>query len=101
MSAVNINRNNFQKEILDSGKKVLLDFWAPWCAPCRMVSPILEEIAAQRPDVKVAKVNIDEEMELALEHRIYSIPTLMVMEGGQVVHKAVGLHNKNEILAML
>ena len=101
MSAVNINQNNFQEEVLNSEKKVLLDFWAPWCGPCRMVAPIVDEIAKERPDIKVGKVNVDEEMELATRFRTYSIPTLIVMENGKVINQAVGARPKNAILAML
>ncbi len=101
MAVMKITKDNFQKEVLDSESKVLLDFWAPWCGPCRMVGPILEEIAAQRPDIKVAKVNVDEQMELAAQFRVASIPTLIVMEKGEIVNKAVGARPKEKILAML
>ena len=77
MSAININKNNFQNEIMDSEKTVLLDFWAPWCAPCRMVAPIIEEIASERPDIKVGKIHVDEQPELASKFGIMSIPTLI------------------------
>ena len=83
MSAININKNNFQSEVLNSEKKVLLDFWAPWCGPCRMVVPIVEEIATERPDIKVGKINVDEEVELASQFGIMSIPTLVVIEKGK------------------
>ena len=82
MSAININKNNFQNEIMDSEKTVLLDFGAPWCAPCRMVVPVIEEIAGERPDIKVGKINVDEQPELASEFGIMSIPTLVVMKNG-------------------
>ena len=101
MSAININKNNFQNEIMDSEKTVLLDFWAPWCAPCRMVVPIIEEIAGERPDIKVGKINVDEQPELAQQFRIISIPTLVVMKDGQIANKAVGAMPKEEILALL
>ena len=101
MKAINITRNSFDSEVIRSEQKVLLDFWAPWCAPCRMVSPILDEIAAERPDIKVCKVNVDEEMELARRFRVLSIPTLMVMQDGQVEHKMTGARGKAQILAAL
>ena len=101
MSAINININNFQSEVLNSEKKVLLDFWAPWCGPCRMVVPIVEEIADERPDIKVGKVNVDEEAELASQFGIVSIPTLVVIENGKIVNQTMGAKPKDEILAML
>lgn len=101
MSAVHVNKNNFQKEVLQSDKPVLLDFWAPWCGPCRRVVPLIEEIADERSDIKVAKINVDEEQELAAEFRIMSIPTLMVIKNGKVTSSAVGARPKSQILAML
>ena len=101
MSAMKIHKENFRQEMLDSGKPVLLDFWAPWCAPCRMVSPALDEIARERPDIRVGKVNVDEEQELAIRYRVFSIPTLLVVKDGKVVNQAVGARSKNAILALL
>ena len=101
MSAVNITNENFREEVILSGKKVLLDFWAPWCGPCRMVSPILEEIAEARPDIKVGKVNVDENMELASQFRVASIPMLVVLENGNVLRQSVGARPKDQILSML
>ena len=101
MSAININKNNFQNEVLNSDKKVLLDFWAPWCGPCRMVVPIVEEIARERPDIKVGKINVDEEVELASQFGIMSIPTLVVIEKGKIVNQAMGARPKEAILGML
>ena len=101
MSAININKNNLRNEVLDSEKPVLLDFWAPWCGPCRMVSPIVDEIAAERGDIKVGKVNVDEQPELAAQFGVMSIPTLVVMKGGKVANQMVGARPKNQILAML
>ena len=101
MSAININKNNFQSEVLNSDKKILLDFWAPWCGPCRMVVPIVEEIARERPDIKVGKINVDEEVELASQFGIMSIPTLVVIENGKVINQAMGVRPKEAILGML
>ena len=101
MSAININKNNFQNEVLNSEKKVLLDFWAPWCGPCRMVVPIVEKIAAERPDIKVGKINVDEEVELASQFGIMSIPTLVVIENGKIVNQEMGARPKEAILGML
>ena len=101
MSVTNITSDNFHKEVLESEKPVLLDFWAPWCGPCRMVTPIVDEIAAERGDIKVGKVNVDEQPELAAQFGVMSIPTLVVMKGGKVVNKMVGARPKAQILAML
>ena len=101
MSAININKDNFRNEVLNSEKPVLLDFWASWCGPCRMVSPIVDEIAAERGDIKVGKVNVDEQPELAAQFGVMSIPTLVVMKGGKVVNQIVGARPKAQILAML
>ena len=101
MSVIHINKNNFRNEILNSEMPVLLDFWAPWCGPCRMVSPIVDEIAAERGDIKVGKVNVDEQPELAAQFGVMSIPTLVVMKGGKVVNQIVGARPKAQILAML
>jgi len=100
MAAININQNNFN-EIINSGKKVLLDFWAPWCGPCRMVVPMVEEIAVERPDILVGKVNVDEQPELASQFGVMSIPTLVVMKDGKVVNQAVGARPRDAIEAML
>ena len=101
MSAVNINLKNFSQEVLNSDKPVLLDFWAPWCGPCRMVVPIVEEIAKERSDIKVGKVNVDEQPELASQFGVMSIPTLVVMKDGKIVNQAIGARPKSAVLGML
>ena len=101
MSAINIDKTNFQSEVLNADKPVLLDFWAPWCGPCRMVGPIVEEIARERTDIKVGKVNVDEQPELAGQFGVMSIPTLVIIKNGQIVNQSVGAKPKNAILAML
>lgn len=101
MSVVNINQSNFEAEVLNADKKVLVDFWAPWCGPCRMVSPIVDAIAEERSDIKVGKINVDDEEELAVRFGIMSIPTLLVFEGGKVVTSAIGARSKEDILKML
>ena len=101
MSAININQSNFQNEVMNSDKPVLLDFWAPWCGPCRMVVPIVEEIAGERSDIKVGKINVDENPELAGQFGVMSIPTLVVMKNGKIVKQSMGAKPKRAILAML
>lgn len=101
MSAINVNKYNFQEEVIHSDKPVLLDFWAPWCGPCRRVVPLVEEIARERSDIKVVKINVDEERELASQFRIMSIPSLLVMKNGEVVKRSMGAKPKQQILAML
>ena len=101
MAALTINRENFNEEVLRSDKPVLLGFWASWCGPCRMVGPILEEIARERPDIKVGKINVDEQQELASAFRVMSIPTLVVMKDGKVVRQSAGARPKAQILSML
>ena len=98
---LNITKANFEQEVLKSDRPVLLDFWASWCGPCRMVAPTLEEIAAERQDIKVGKINVDDEPELTAQFRVMSIPTLVVMENGEVKNKAVGVRPKEEILELL
>ena len=101
MSAITIHKGNFQEEVIHSDKPVLLDFWAPWCGPCRMVAPVMEEIARERPDIKVGKINVDEQPELAGQFNIMSIPTLVVMKDGKIARQSVGAGSKSQILAML
>ena len=101
MSALTVTKNNFASEVLNSEKTVLLDFWAPWCGPCRMVLPLVEEIAGERTDILVGKINVDEETELASQFDVMSIPTLLVLKNGKVVNQSVGAKSKAAILAML
>ena len=101
MKVLHINKDNFHKEVLNSEKPVLLDFFASWCGPCRMVGPILDEIAQEREDIKVCKVDIDEQPELASRYRIMSVPTLMVLKEGRIVEQSVGAKPKHQILAMV
>ena len=101
MSVLTITKDNFQKEVIRSDKPVLLDFWADWCGPCRMVSPIVDEIAAERSDITVGKINVDEQAQLAAAFQIMSIPTLIVMKNGKIVNQAMGARPKAQILSML
>ena len=101
MSVIHVTKENFQQEVVNSSKPVLVDFWASWCGPCRMVSPILDEIAAERDDIKVCKINVDEQPELAASYQVMTIPTLMVIRDGKVVHQSSGARPKNQILSML
>ena len=101
MAIVTITKENFAQEVLQSTKPVLLDFWASWCGPCRMLSPIVDEVAQERTDVKVGKVNVDEQPELAGEFGVMSIPTLLVFENGKLVRQAVGARPKAGVLELL
>ena len=101
MSVINVNKENFRQEVLESDKPVLMDFWASWCGPCRMVLPIIDEIAEENPDIKVVKVNVDEEIELASQFGVMSIPALFVMKNGEIVNQAVGAKSKIQLLDMV
>ena len=101
MSAIKVNNHNFENEVMNSDKKVLIDFFASWCGPCRMVSPIIDEIADERDDVAVLKINVDDEPELAGAYGVYSIPTLVFLKNGEVISKSSGYKPKAQILSML
>ena len=101
MSVLHITKDTFEKDVLHSDKPVLLDFFAVWCGPCKMIAPVLDEIAAEREDIKVCKVNVDEEPELAAKYQVMSIPTLMVIKDGEVVNQSLGAKPKAQILDML
>ena len=101
MSVLHINKNNFEQEVINSDKNVLLDFWATWCGPCQMLGPIVEEIANEYPQYKICKIDVDEESELAQAFGIVSIPTLIVYKDGQAVAKEVGYRSKEDILLLL
>ena len=101
MAVVTITKENFEQEVLQSAKPVLLDFWASWCGPCRMLSPVVDEVAEERTDVKVGKVNVDEQPDLAAQFGVMSIPTLLVFKGGKLVNQAVGARPKASVLELL
>ena len=101
MSAIKITKDNFKTEVLDAAEPVLLDFWAAWCGPCRMLSPVVDEVAETTPGVRVGKINVDEEPELAAQFGVMSIPTLVVMQGGKPVQTSVGVIPKTAILRLL
>ena len=101
MAAIHVTKDNFKHEVLEADVPVLVDFWAEWCGPCQMVLPIVEELAGEVKDAKICKVNVDEQMELAKEFRVMSIPTLMVFKDGQKVKSEVGAKSKEELKAML
>lgn len=101
MSVIHITNENFEAEVLGSEKPVLLDFWANWCGPCKALGPVLDEIAAERSDIKVVKVEVDENRELARKYRVMSVPTLLVIKNGETVSRSLGIQSKEKILSML
>ncbi len=101
MSVVTLSESNFEEEVIRSDKKVLIDFWASWCGPCRMMSPVIDEIAAETDNIKVCKVNVDDEPSIAAKYGIMSIPTLLVVENGEVTGKSVGAVPKENVLALI
>lgn len=101
MAYMNITKENFDEIVMNIGKPVLLDFWAPWCGPCKQLAPIVEQLAEEQEDFIVGKVNVDDEMELARQFRVMSIPTLVVIKGGEVTAKAVGFRTRDEILKLM
>lgn len=101
MSVLTITKENFQSEVIESSKPVLLDFWASWCGPCRMMSPVVDQVAEEREDIKVGKINVDEQPELASRFQVMTIPTFLVFSEGEVVNKAIGVMSKQKVLDLL
>lgn len=101
MSVLTITKENFQKEVVESRKPVLIDFWAAWCGPCRMMSPVVAEIGEERDDIVVGKVNVDEQPELAAQFQVMSIPTLVVLQDGKTINRAMGAMSKQKALQLL
>ena len=97
MAVVNITTDNFEEEVINSDKKVLIDFWASWCGPCQMIGPVIEKVADEKEDIKVVKINVDEQGELAAKYKVMSIPTLIVLDKGKIINQSVGLISKSEI----
>ena len=101
MSVIDVKTADFEAEVLKSDKTVLVDFWAVWCGPCRMLSPVVDQVAEEHPDIKVCKVNVDEEQQLAIKYGVMSIPTLLVFKGGELVNQSVGVIPKEEVLNLI
>ena len=101
MAVIEITKENFEQEVIQSDKPVLLDFWATWCGPCQMLSPVVDEIGEEREDIKVGKINVDAQQDLAMQFHVISIPTLVVMKNGEESDRSVGVVSKDEILALL
>ncbi len=101
MAAIKVNADNFEQEVINSDKPVLVDFWAEWCGPCKMLSPIIEEIADEVTDVKICKVNVDEAQDLAIKYKVMNIPTLKMFKGGEITNTLIGAHPKQEILDVI
>ena len=101
MEVLKVTSNNFEEEVIKCEKTVLVDFYAEWCGPCKMLSPIIDEIAKENPDIKVVKVNVDEAQDLAMKYQVMSIPTLVIIKNGQQINKSVGLRDKEEIINMI
>ena len=97
MAVVNITTDNFEEEVINSDRKVLIDFWASWCGPCQMIGPVIEKVADEKEDIKVVKINVDEQGELAAKYKVMSIPTLIVLDKGKIINQSVGLISKSEI----
>lgn len=101
MSVIDVKTADFETEVLKSDKTVLVDFWAVWCGPCRMLSPVVDQVAEENPDIKVCKVNVDEEQQLAIKYGVMNIPTLLVFKGGELVNQSVGVIPKEEVLNLI
>ncbi len=101
MAVLHVTKENFESEVLQSDKPVFIDFWASWCGPCQMVAPVIEELAEEVPDVKVAKINVDEEMELAQKYGVMSIPMMVLIKNGEVTNKTIGAQPKEELLTFM
>lgn len=101
MSVIDVKTADFETEVLKSDKTVLVDFWAVWCGPCRMLSPVVDQVAEENPNIKVCKINVDEEQQLAIKYGVMSIPTLLVFKGGELVNQSVGVIPKEEVLNLI